>query len=185
MKSLFFTIVTVFIYIPIFANSNPYEFCQKKEPSWFKCKNDLDCQIISNPCGHPTASANKKFSTIVEKCNIQRGADLSCISWESMGGSKMEAVCQGSFCMAKPLASENYAPNCQAKKNPNWYSCRLDTDCTYVKGPCKSIAVAVKHRKQAGGFHSCEAARANCFGVPQNSPALKCFSNICKIAKTR
>ncbi len=92
---------------PVLLQAGPFEACQKENPTWFRCTQDSDCVVISNPCGHPTAAAHKKFSAKAEQCNIQKGAALGCVSWETMGGGKTQAVCRNKVCTTKPVQPEN------------------------------------------------------------------------------
>lgn len=83
------------------ANGDAFDSCQNKNPKWFECEKNEDCAIIANPCGHPTAAANTKYSKDAEKCNITQGAALSCATWDDMRGGKTKAVCQKKICLAE------------------------------------------------------------------------------------
>ena len=83
------------------ANGDAFDSCQNKNPKWFECEKNKDCAIIANPCGHPTAAANTKYSKDAEKCNITQGAALSCATWDDMRGGKTKAVCQKKICLAE------------------------------------------------------------------------------------
>lgn len=98
MKILF---VIIIFGISFSASSNAFDSCQKENPKWFECEKNEDCVVISNPCGHPTAAANKKFSKEAEKCNIHKGAVLDCASWSDMGGGKTQSFCKNKVCYAE------------------------------------------------------------------------------------
>jgi len=122
MRNLINRLLILLLGLSLNISANPYTYCQEKEPSWFTCEKNSDCIIISNPCGHPTAASNKKFSDRAENCNIQRGASLGCVSWNVMGSGKSEAICKNYVCSTRSLLPERFPPNCQIKENLKWYT---------------------------------------------------------------
>ena len=103
MKMLFMSIV---LGISFSASSSLFDSCQKENQKWFECEKDHDCVVISNPCGHPTAAASKRFSKEAETCNIHKGAALSCASWSDMGGGKTQAFCKNKICYAEKISTK-------------------------------------------------------------------------------
>jgi hypothetical protein len=78
-------------------------------------------------------------------------------------------------------------PDCAIKEDPVWYTCAKDQDCSYVYGACHNpVAIASKYKTPAGGFHACEAMRANCASTESSKQkvVVRCVSKKCEIAKS-
>ena len=95
MKILF---VIIIFSISFSASSSMFDSCKNENSKWFACEKNEDCVVISNPCGHPIAAANKQFSKEAEKCNIQKGAVISCPSWSGVGGESIHSFCKNKVC---------------------------------------------------------------------------------------
>jgi hypothetical protein len=85
------------------AFASAFDTCRGKNPSWYVCTKNEDCEVIVNPCGHPTEAAHRAHAAQARRCNINAGAALDCATWSDLGGEKTTAKCQTGSCIAEKI----------------------------------------------------------------------------------
>ena len=99
-------LISIVVGTSLLAVANSFDECSRKIPDWFTCENDNDCIIIANPCGHPTASTNKKYSNEAMKCNASQGSVLACPTWTGIGSGETKAKCLKKVCSAEKVQAK-------------------------------------------------------------------------------
>jgi hypothetical protein len=90
-------LLLIFMSLTSFASASD---CGAVKSEWLKCSAASDCVVVSNPCGQPKASANKKFADDVLKVNKCLGATISCLAWDEKRDGKLVSNCVEGHCVA-------------------------------------------------------------------------------------